>query len=64
MSGEQLKKTMIAKHGSEEAWRSYMREIASRGGKKTTGATGFALMSEDKHKAISAKGGKRGKRKK
>lgn len=57
MTREQLEKTMIAKHGSKEAWKQYMREIGSRGGKKTTGKTGFALMDKKKHQAISAKGG-------
>lgn len=31
------RQTMIAKHGSEEAWKEYMRQIASEGGKKGTG---------------------------
>lgn len=35
--GKKIKATMIAKHGSEEAWKEYMRTIASKGGKNGTG---------------------------
>lgn len=31
------KKTMIKKFGSEEAWKEYLREIASTGGKNGRG---------------------------
>lgn len=31
------RQTMIAKHGSEEAWKEYMRQIASKGGKNGKG---------------------------
>lgn len=31
-----MKQAMIKRHGSEEAWKQYMREIASQGGKNST----------------------------
>lgn len=44
--GETLRKTMIAKHGSIEAWKAHMREIAARGGQKTGVEKGFAANRE------------------
>lgn len=35
--GEKLRARMIEKHGSEEAWKEYMRTIASKGGQNGTG---------------------------
>lgn len=35
--GSKIKATMIAKFGSEDAWKEYMRSIASKGGKNGTG---------------------------
>jgi hypothetical protein len=35
--GEKLRERMIEKHGSEEAWKDYMRTIASKGGRNGTG---------------------------
>ena len=35
--GNTLRRTMIAKHGSETAWKEYMRSIASKGEKKRHG---------------------------
>lgn len=43
--GSKLRQTMIAKHGSEEAWREWMRQNAAKGGRNgTTG--GFAANRE------------------
>lgn len=39
--GEKLKKTMIKKYGSEEAWKAHLREIGSQGGKLGGGKGGF-----------------------
>lgn len=30
---EKMRQTMIKKHGSEEAWKNWMKEIASKGAK-------------------------------
>lgn len=56
---DKLRATNIAKYGSEEAWKAHLRAIAAKGGAKTTGKTGFALMTKKKHKEASSKGGKR-----
>ena len=70
--GEKLRKSMIAKHGSDAAWRAHMRSIASKGGKNGAGeayrlggekATGFAADPE--HARIAGKkGGQISKRRK
>lgn len=32
--GRKMRETMIARHGSEEAWRESMRKLGSEGGRK------------------------------
>lgn len=63
--GQKLKEHMIAKHGSEEAWKAYMRTLGSKGG--ANGNTGgFAsdkvgddgLTGVERAKVAGAKGGK------
>jgi hypothetical protein len=50
--GENLRKSMIAKYGSEEAWRAHMHEIASKGGKNGRGTKrGFASGIDGKDRA-------------
>lgn len=57
---DKMFKTMVEKHGSEEAARAWFRSIGSKGGKNgTTG--GFAYMAKndpERLKEVSAKGGK------
>lgn len=60
--GKKLRETMIKKHGSEQAWKEFMRNIGSVGGKKEGIEKGFSLMSEEKHKKISALGGTNSRR--
>lgn len=55
--GKTLRRTMIRKHGSEEAWKDYLRVIGGKGGSKR-GDKGFALMDKDKVRAAGALGGK------
>ena len=57
------KATMIAKFGSEEAWKEYQRELGSAGGKAKV-PKGFALMSRKEHIRVSKKGGSVIRRKK
>lgn len=56
--GENMRQTMIRKHGSEAAWRLHMSRIGKIGGAKTTGAKGFALMDDEKRRAAGRKGGR------
>jgi len=64
--GLKVKETMIAKYGSEEAWKDFMRSIAATGGKK--GKTGgfwykkYVLGDVEAVKAAGKKGGHSGKR--
>lgn len=58
---QKREKTMIAKHGSKEAWIAFMREIASQGGKNGRGTKrGFA--AGDRGKALARKVGAEGGR--
>lgn len=65
--GEKLRRTMIRKHGSEEAWKKAMQEQGRKGGMaERSGPTGFAAMSPERRKELGRKGGlnrwaKRGK---
>lgn len=57
---------MIAKHGSEEAWKEYLRSIAAVGGTKSRGYA-FAHGKVDPKEASklgAAKGGRISKRRK
>lgn len=65
--GDNLRKSMIARYGSEEAWKAEMRKRASLGGKKgTTG--GFHWMKQngmdEEIRRSGAKGGRISRRKK
>lgn len=69
-SGQKMRQTMIAKFGSEEAWKQWLRERAAIGGSRThsDGAApkGFATFSKSKLQAAGHKGGsisRRGKAK-
>lgn len=62
--GKKVRETMIKKHGSEEAWKAWMRSIASEGGKKKNPEKGFGSMDKAKVAELGRKGGtisKRGK---
>lgn len=48
----------IKRYGSIENYREHMREIASQGGKKTTGETGFSLLTPERLKEVASSGGK------
>lgn len=64
--GEKYRATMIAKHGSEEAWREYLRNIAAVGGTKSRGYP-FAHGKVDPREAAklgAAKGGRISRRRK
>lgn len=66
LGGKKYRETMIAKHGSEEAWKEYMRNIAALGGTKSRGYA-FAHGKVDPKYAASlgaAKGGRVSKRSK
>ena len=52
------KQTMITKYGSEEALKRHLREIASKGGKKSTGFVGFATLPPEMRVELGRKGGK------
>lgn len=63
--GNAMKQTMIAKFGSEEAWKEYMRANGRAGG-KASGTGGFYYLKKtgqhDKIRQAGAKGGKTKKR--
>lgn len=62
--GEKLRQTMIEKHGSEEAWREWMRANAAKGGRN--GNTGGFAANRELARIAGAKGGsisRRGKKK-
>ena len=62
--GSKLREHMIAKHGSEEAWKTHMRTIAATGGTKSKGYA-FAHGMVDPREASklgAAKGGRISKR--
>ena len=64
--GSKLRATMIAKHGSEEAWKEHMRALAAQGGSKSRGYA-FAHGKVDPKEASklgAAKGGRISKRRK
>ena len=55
---KKFKERMIAKFGSEEAWREYMRENARKGGKaKKTTPSGFAAMTQEQRAEAGRRGG-------
>ena len=58
--GRKLRETMIKKHGSEEAWKQWLREQAAKGGKGAAGT-----FKHDRKLAARAgrKGGRKSKRK-
>lgn len=39
--GKKLRNSMVKKYGSEEAWKAHMREIGSKGGKRSPHKSGF-----------------------
>jgi general stress protein YciG len=47
--GKKLRQTMIIKHGSEAAWKAYIRQLAINGGKKSRGG-GFTGNPELAHR--------------
>lgn len=51
------KQTMIAKYGSEEAWRAHLKRISSKGGSKKGVVKGFALMTPDERAEHGRRGG-------
>lgn len=57
------RETMIAKHGSYEAWREWMRNNGSKGGSaphsKPTGFASLKLSDPARLKEISIKGGRK-----
>ncbi len=67
---KQYKKTMIAKHGSREAWVSWMKTIASKGGHNSN-TGGYAsdkigkdgLTGKQRASINGAIGGKKSRRK-
>ncbi len=57
---EKLRKAAILRHGSEEAWREWMRENQKKSQqtiKEKNIHLGFAAMDKDKLKEISRMGG-------
>lgn len=58
--GVKLRQTMINKFGSEEAWREWMKENGSKGGKN--GTTGGVAGDSERASILGAKGGKVSKR--
>lgn len=61
--GIKLRQTMIEKHGSEEAWKAWMRQNAAKGGK--LGTTGGFAANRELARIAGAKGGtisRRGKK--
>ncbi len=60
--GQTLRETMIAKHGSEKAWKEHMRRIATKGGSngnKARGSVkGFAAMSREEVARAGSRGGR------
>lgn len=52
---EKAKATMIAKHGSEEAWLAWMREVGSQGGKAKVPTKGFGSMSKERLVEVARK---------
>ena len=63
--GEKLRRTMIRKHGSLEAWKKAMQENGRKGGMAERSVpTGFAAMSPERRKELGRRGGlNRGKSK-
>ncbi len=59
--GIKLRETMIKKHGSEAAWKEWLRENASRGGKN--GHTGGFAANRERARWAGAKGGRISRRK-
>lgn len=59
--GQRFRETMIAKYGSEAAWKAFMAEIGKIGGKNGTGHV-FGHGKVDPS-VIGAKGGRISKRK-
>lgn len=53
--GKKMVQTMIAKHGSYEAWRAHMKKIAAKGGKN--GRTGGFYVNRELARIVGAKGG-------
>lgn len=55
---KKFKERMIAKFGSEEAWREYMRQVGRKGGKaKKTAPSGFAAMTPEQRADAGRRGG-------
>ena len=66
MSGkpnEAVFRTMVEKHGSEEAARAWYRSIGQRGGSVSNPNKGFASMDKEKIREAGRKGGSISKRK-
>ena len=61
LGGLTLKQRMIAKFGSEDAYKAYMRSIAAKGGK--LGTTGGFFADRDLARRAGAKGGRISRRK-
>ena len=65
MGSEQWWKSMIAKHGSEELVREFMRQASNKSKRNAKGTGGFAHMQThdpERLRKISAEAGKKGKR--
>lgn len=60
-----LRKTMIKKYGSEQAWKDHMREIASKGGSVKRPNRGFAdgEIGRARARAVGKLGGRISRRK-
>lgn len=59
---EKWRAAVIARYGTWEAFQDAMRESAAKSKKNLGGKGGFASMTPERHKEISAEGGKNGTR--
>ena len=59
---KKTKETMIKRHGSEEAWREYMKGLGSKGGKKKNPNKGFGSKTPEERREYGRQGGRISKR--
>lgn len=59
---EKLRKTMIAKYGSEEAWKEKLREAQAKSRINYKGTGGFKALSPERRREVARLGGKAGGR--
>lgn len=63
---EKIRLAGIKKHGSEEAWREFLRQSSAKSKRNSAGTGGFAYLKAhdpNKLREVSKKGGQHGKRK-